>query len=209
MGQGTYTSIPMLIAEELEVALASVRVEHAPASNELYGNPLLGGFQATGNSNAIRGAWTPMRRAGAGARTMLLTAAAEKWGVDAASCRARNGEVIHIPSGRRLKYGALVDAASKLPVPKPESVTLKPHNEFKLIGTPAKRLDLSGKVNGKAVYGIDVKIPGMKFAALVISPVVGGKPRTVDDSEAKAVPGVRQIVRLNDAVGVVADHTWA
>ena len=124
MGQGTYTSIPMLIAEELEVALASVRVEHAPASNELYGNPLLGGFQATGNSNAIRGAWIPMRQAGAVARTMLVSAAAEKWGVGAASCRARNGEVIHTPSGRRLKYGALVETAAKLPVLKPESVNV-------------------------------------------------------------------------------------
>jgi len=209
MGQGTYTSIPMLIAEELEVALASVRVEHAPASNELYGNPLLGGFQATGNSNAIRGAWIPMRQAGAVARTMLVSAAAEKWGVGAASCRARNGEVIHTPSGRRLKYGALVEAAAKLPVLKPESVALKPHSEFKLIGTPAKRLDLSGKVNGKALYGIDVMIPGMKFAALAISPVLGGKPRSVDESEAKAVPGVRQIVQLSDSVGVVADNTWA
>src|SRR5258706_277266 len=209
MGQGTYTSIPMLIAEELEVALASVRVEHAPASNELYGNPLLGGFQATGNSNAIRGAWIPMRQAGAVARTMLVSAAAEKWGVGAASCRARNGEVIHTPSGRRLEYCGLLESAAKMAMPKPESGALKPPTEFKPIGTPRKRLDLSGKVNGKALYGIDVMIRGMKFAALAISPVLGGKPRSVDESEAKAVPGVRQIVQLSDSVGVVADNTWA
>src|SRR5260370_6825436 len=120
MGQGTYTSIPMLIAEELEVALASVRVEHAPASNELYGNPRLGGFQATGNSNAIRGALIPTRQAGAVARTMLVSAAAEKWGVGAVCCRARTGQEIQPPSGRRLKYGALVEAAAKLPVLKPQ-----------------------------------------------------------------------------------------
>jgi isoquinoline 1-oxidoreductase beta subunit len=117
MGQGTYTSIPMLIAEELEVDLKQVRLEHAPPNEKLYGNPLLGGIQATGNSNAVRASWRPLRQAGAIARTMLVSAAAQRWNVDAASCRAEKGEVIHVPSGRRLKYGALVADAAKLPLP--------------------------------------------------------------------------------------------
>ncbi len=209
MGQGTYTSIPMLIAEELEVPLSSVRVEHAPPDERYYGNPLLGGIQATGNSNAVRGAWEPMRRAGAVARTVLVQAAAQRWKVDAASCRAEKGAVVHAASGRRLGYGALVADAAKLPVPDPKSVTLKPREQFKLIGTPAKRLDIDGKVNGTAQYGIDTRLPGMKFATIAISPVAGGKLRSVDDAAAKAVNGVRQIVRLDDAVAVVGDHMGA
>src|SRR5260221_1397815 len=117
MGQGTYTSIPMLIAEELEVQLKQVRVEHAPPNEKLYGNPLLGGIQATGNSNAIRASWQPLRQAGATARTMLVSAAAKRWKVDPASCRAQSAEVVHAPSGRRLKYGALAADAARLPVP--------------------------------------------------------------------------------------------
>src|ERR1700693_607085 len=116
MGQGTYTSIPMLIAEELEVDLKQVRLEHAPPNEKLYGNPLLG-VQATGNSNAIRGSWQPLRQAGATARTMLVSAAAKRWNVDPASCRAQSGEVLHVPTGRRIKYGAIAAAAALLPVP--------------------------------------------------------------------------------------------
>ena len=208
MGQGTYTSIPMLIAEELEVELKSVRLEHAPPSDKLYANPLFG-FQATGGSTAIRAAWEPMRRAGATARTMLVQAAAQRWRVEPTSCRAEKGEVIHAASGRRLKYGALASDAAKLPLPAPESVTLKPVQQFKLIGTPAKRLDTAGKVNGSAVYGIDVKVPGMKIATLAISPAYGGRLRSVDAGKAMAVHGVRQVVKLDDAVAVVADHMGA
>jgi isoquinoline 1-oxidoreductase subunit beta len=206
MGQGTYTSIPMLIAEELEVGLKQVRLEHAPPNEKLYFNPLLG-VQATGNSNAIRGAWKPLRQAGAAAREMLIAAAAKRWSVDAKSCRAQEGEVIHQASSRRLKYGELAADAAKLPVP--TNVALKNPEDFKLIGTPAKRLDLSGKVNGTAIYGIDARPPGVKFATLMQSPVFGGKVKSVDDSAAKAVKGVRQIVRLDDAVAVVADHMGA
>src|SRR3989442_50701 len=139
MGQGTYTSIPMLIAEELEVDLKQVRLEHAPPNEKLYGNPLLGGIQATGNSNAIRGAWQPLRQAGATARIMLVSAAAKRWNVDPSSCRARSGEVIHTPTGKKLKYGDLAADAAHMPVP--ESVALKRPADFKLIGTPGKRLD--------------------------------------------------------------------
>jgi isoquinoline 1-oxidoreductase beta subunit len=206
MGQGTYTSIPMLIAEELEVDLRQVRLEHAPPNEKLYVNPLLG-VQATGNSNAVRAAWQPLRTAGATARTMLIAAAAERWKVDPASCRARSGVVFHEASGRKATYGALAADAARMQVP--EKVALKRHEDFKLIGTPAKRLDTPSKVNGTAVYGIDVRPPGFKIATLAQSPVFGGRVKSVDDTAAKAVPGVRQIVRLDDAVAVVGDHMWA
>jgi len=206
MGQGTYTSIPMLIAEELEVDLKQVRLEHAPPNEKLYANPLLG-VQATGNSNAIRGSWKPLREAGATARAMLVSAAAKRWNVDPASCRAQRGEVRHAPTGRRLKYGELAADAARLPVP--EKVVLKSPADFKLIGTPAKRLDTPSKVNGSAVYGIDARPPGVKIATLAQSPVFGGCVKSVDDAKAKAVKGVRQIVRLDDAVAVVADHMGA
>src|SRR6202048_3237788 len=207
MGQGTYTGIPMLIAEELEVDLKQVRLEHAPPNEKLYGNPLLGGIQATGNSNAIRAAWQPMREAGAAARIMLVAAAAKRWRVDPASCRAQSGEVLHAPTGRRIKYGKLAADAARMPVP--ESVTLKRREDFRLIGTPARRLGAPSKVNGTAVYGIDVRPPGVKVATLAQSPVFGGRVKSVDDAAAKAVKGVRQIVRLDDAVAVVADHMGA
>ncbi|HET7164644.1 MAG TPA: xanthine dehydrogenase family protein molybdopterin-binding subunit [Pseudolabrys sp.] len=206
MGQGTYTSIPMLIAEELEVDLKQVRPEHAPPNEKLYANPLLG-VQATGNSNAIRGAWQPLREAGATARTMLVSAAAKRWNVDPSSCRAQSGEVLHPPTGRRLKYGELAADAASLPVP--ANVALKRPEDFKLIGTRAKRLDTPAKVNGTAVYGIDVRPPGVKFATLAQSPAFGGRVKRVDDTAARAVKGVRQIVQLDDAVAVVADHMGA
>src|SRR6202171_3459136 len=154
MGQGTYTSIPMLIAEELEVDLKQVRLEHAPPNEKLYANPLLG-VQATGNSNAVRGAWQPLRQAGATARTMLVSAAAKRWNADPASCRAQSAEEIHVPPGRKIKCGALAADAARLPVP--ENVALKRPEDFKLIGTPAKRLDTPGELNGTALYGIDAR----------------------------------------------------
>jgi len=206
MGQGTYTSIPMLIAEELDVNLKQVQLEHAPPNEKLYANPLLG-VQATGGSDALRGAWKPLREAGATARIMLVAAAAKRWDVDPKSCRAQDGEVVHVPTGRRLKYGELAAEAAKMPVP--EGVTLKAPEDFKLIGTPAKRLDAPAKVNGTAVFGIDVHPPGVKVATLVQSPVFGGRVKNLDDTAAKAVKGVRQIVRLDDAISVVADHMGA
>jgi isoquinoline 1-oxidoreductase beta subunit len=207
MGQGTYTSIPMLIAEELEVDLKQVRLEHAPPNEKLYGNPLLGGIQATGNSNAVRASWQPLRQAGATARTMLVSAAAKRWNVDPASCRAQSGKVLHAPTGRSIKYGELAADAARMPVP--ENAVLKRPADFKLIGTPAKRLDTPAKVNGTAVYGIDSRPPGVKIATLAQSPVFGGRVKSVDDTKAKAVKGVRQVVRLDDAVAVVADHMGA
>ncbi|WP_363352147.1 xanthine dehydrogenase family protein molybdopterin-binding subunit [Methylocystis echinoides] len=206
MGQGTYTSLPMLVAEELEVKLAQVRVEHAPPDDKLYGNSLIG-FQATGGSTSVRAFWEPLRTAGAAARSMLITAAAAGWQASVASCRAEAGEVIHAPTGRRVAYGALVDRAATLPVP--DKVALKEPKDFKLIGTAAKRLDAPAKVNGAAQYGIDVKVPGMKIAAVAASPVIGGKLARVDENKARAVRGVRGVVRLDDAVAVIADHMWA
>src|SRR5215467_1410040 len=206
MGQGTYTSMSMLLAEELEVGLDQVQFEHAPPDEKLYANPLLGG-QETGGSTSVRSFYEPLRQAGATARTMLVAAAAQTWNVGPTSCQVRSGVVTHAPTGRKLAYGALADKAAKLPVP--TQVTLKDPREFKLIGTPAKRLDSPAKVNGTAAFGIDVRLPGMKIATVAASPVVGGKVVSVDDSEARAIKGVRQIVRLDDAVAVVADNMWA
>jgi len=207
MGQGTYTSIPTLIAEELEVDLAQIRLEHAPPNEKLYGNPLLGGVQATGNSNAVRASWQPLREAGATARTLLIAAAAKRWGVDAATCHASSGVVHHAASGRSAGYGDLAADAARIPAP--EKVTLKPAASFKLIGKPTKRLDAPAKVDGAALYGIDARPHGVKVATLAQSPVFGGRLKRVDDSAAKRIRGVRQIVRLDDAVAVVADHMWA
>ena len=206
MGQGTYTSMPMLLAEELEVDLNQVRLEHAPPSDDLYAEPLFG-VQETGGSTSVRGNWEPLRHAGATARSLLVAAAAQSWKVDKNSCHAARGEVIHGPTGRRLSYGTLVDKAAALPLPR--KVELKDPKHFKLIGTPAKRLDAPDKVNGTALFGIDVKVPGMKVATLAACPVFGGRLASVDDSRAKAIKGVHQVVRLNDAAAVVADHMWA
>jgi len=206
MGQGTYTSMPMLLAEELEVDLAQVRLEHAPPDDALYAEPLFG-VQETGGSTSVRGNFEPLRRAGAAARTLLVAAAAQTWKVTATSCRAERGEVVHAPTGRRLGYGALVDQAATLAVP--PNPPLKDPKDWTLIGTPAKRLDGPEKVNGAAQFGIDVRLPGMQVATLAACPVFGGKLGSVDDAKARAVPGVRQVVRLDDAVAVVADHMWA
>jgi isoquinoline 1-oxidoreductase subunit beta len=206
MGQGTYTSMPMLIAEELEVDLGQIVLEAAPPDDRRYANSLIG-FQVTGGSSSVRAMWEPLRRAGAVARVMLISAAAQGWNVDPTSCHAEKGNVIHGPTGRKLSYGALADTAAALPVP--DNVALKDAKAFTLIGTPAKRVDTPDKVNGKALFGIDVKIPGMKIATVAACPVFGGKLARVDDSTAIEIKGVRQVVRLDDAVAVVADHMWA
>ena len=206
MGQGTYTSLPMLIAEELEVDVNKVAIEHSPADDKVYVNPLIG-MQMTGASTAVRGMYAPLRRAGATARVMLVQAAAQRWKVDPSTCVAQNGSVVHTPTGRKLSYGALVDAAAKLPVP--EKVALKEPGQFKLVGKPHRRLDTPVKVNGHAKFGIDTRLPGMKFAVVAQSPTFGGKLVSVDEAKAKAVRGVSQVVRLDDAVAIVANHTYA
>jgi isoquinoline 1-oxidoreductase subunit beta len=206
MGQGTYTSIPMLIAEELEVDLIQVTLEAAPPDERRYANSIFQ-IQATGGSTSVRAAWEPLRLAGATARTMLVSAAAQTWKVDPTACHAEKGEVIHATSGRRLKYGALVDTVAKLPIP--DHVALKAPEDFTLIGTSAKRLDTPDKVNGKAQFSIDVMIPGMKIATVAACPVFGGRLAGVDDGKAKRIKGVHQVVLLDNAVAVIADHMWA
>jgi isoquinoline 1-oxidoreductase beta subunit len=206
MGQGVYTSISMILAEELDADFSRVILEHAPPSDKLYGNPLFG-IQATGNSNSIRAWWKPLRTTAAGARAMLVQAAAAQWQVEPASCTASNGVVTHKESGRTLSYGALATEASKQTPPK--DVALKDPKDFVLIGKPLKRLDTPDKVNGKAVYGIDAMLPDMKFATVAACPVFGGKVGKVDDSAAKKIPGVRKIIVLDDMVAVVGDHMWA
>jgi isoquinoline 1-oxidoreductase beta subunit len=206
MGQGVYTSIPMILAEELDVDLSQVTLHHAPPNDKLYGNPTFG-LQVTGNSNSIRAFWMPLRNAGASARAMLVQAAAQQWQVEPASCTTSNGEVTHPPSGRKLSYGALaVAAGSQTP---PKDVPLKDPKDFALIGKPLKRLDTPDKTNGKVVYGIDAMLPGMKFATLAACPVFGGKVGKVDDSAARKISGVQKIIVLDDLVAVVGDHMWA
>jgi isoquinoline 1-oxidoreductase beta subunit len=206
MGQGVYTSIPMIMAEEMDADWSKVVVEHAPPSDALYANPMLG-VQATGNSNSIRAFWTPLRKAGAATRMMLVQAAAQGWGVDPATCRTASGQVIHDASNRTIGYGALTGRAAALKPP--ADPPLKDPKAFTLIGKPLKRLDTPAKVDGSAKYGIDALPPGVKFATLMQSPVFGGKVVHVDDSQAKTIPGYRQTVVLDDLVAVVGDHTWA
>ena len=203
MGQGVYTAMPTLVAEELEVDLHKIKVEIAPAG-EPYINALLGG-QITGGSTSVAEGFDKLRLAGAQARTMLVAAAAQKWAVDASGCRAQNGSV-QGPSGQNASYGELAEAASRQPVPK--DVKLKEPAEWKYIGKPMNRLDSPGKINGTAEFGIDVKLPGMLYAALAQCPVIGGKVASLDDARAKSLPGVKHVVQIADGVAVVADTWW-
>ncbi len=208
MGQGIYTGLAAVIAEELEVSFDKVSVEHAPPNQALYANILVH-EQITGGSTSTRAWRDPLQRAGAVARNLLIQAAAGQWQVDVGECHADGGAVIHGATGRQLPYGDLVEAAAVLPVPDPQSVTLKDPKTFKLIGRALKRLDTPDKVNGKAVFGIDARPAGLLVAAIANSPVVGGTLKSCDDAAALAVKGVRQIVRIDGAVAVVADHTGA
>jgi isoquinoline 1-oxidoreductase subunit beta len=202
MGQGVATALPMLIAEELEADWSKVQIEFAPA-NKAYINPLFG-MQGTGGSTSVRAAWEPLRKAGAAARDMLVSAAAQTWGVEKSSCRAERGAVIH--GSDRLTYGQLAAKAATLPVP--QDVALKEAKTWTIIGTPQKRLDTPGKVDGSAQFGIDVKVPGMLVAVVARCPVFGGKMKTFDGTKAKTIAGVRQVVAISSGVAVVADGYW-
>src|SRR5277367_3956301 len=206
MGQGIYTAVAMILAEELDAAFDQITLEAAPPNDALYANPALG-LQATGGSTSVRAFWMPLRKAAAGARSLLVAAAAKVWEVDPATCRTAKSEVLHDASGRRLAYSALVGAAAGMTPPK--DPPLKPPADFQLVGKPLKRLDTPDKVNGKAKFGIDAMPPGVKFATLAACPVFGGKVSRVDDSKAKGLPGVRQVIVLDDLVAVVGDHMWA
>ena len=214
MGQGTYTSLPMLIAEELEVGLDAVSIEAAPPNPEVYGfvpdpsaDEGLKFDQSTGTSLSVIQCWTPLRQAGATARLMLIEAAARRWRVPAAGCHAENGAVVHATSGRRLGYGELAAAAAALPVPAPPP--LKAAKDFRLIGHATTRLDGPSKVDGSARFGIDARPPQAKVAMIAITPVAGGSVAASAEEAALAVRGVRQVVNEGDLVAVVADHTWA
>jgi isoquinoline 1-oxidoreductase subunit beta len=206
MGQGIYTSVAMILAEELDADFEQVTLEHAPPNDKLYANPTFG-IQVTGNSNSVRSFWLPLRKAAAGTRAILIRAASQEWKVEPSSIRTENGEAIHDASGRHLKYAALIDRAQAMPPPK--DPPLKDPKDFKLIGTPRKRFDTPDKVNGKAMYGIDVMPPGLKFATLASCPVFGGTVGYVDDVKAKNVPGVSQVIVAENFVAVVGNHMWA
>jgi isoquinoline 1-oxidoreductase beta subunit len=206
MGQGAYTSQVQLLAEELEVDLARVRVEAAPPNGKLYASPILG-EQITGGSFSLRAQWQTFRAAGASARMMLVEAAARRWNVAAADCVARRGEVFHPASGRRIGYGEVADAAARLPVP--ASPPLKAASDYKLIGKPIPRVDTPDKVRGAARFGIDVRVPGLRFASVTACPVFNGRLARVDATEAMKIKGVQQVVQLDNAVAVVGSTTWA
>lgn len=204
MGQGVATSMPMLLAEELECDWKKVRFEFAPAA-QVYFDPFFH-MQGTGGSTSVRSGWVPLRQAGATAREMLIAAAAQKWSVDASECHAEDGKVVHPATKRTATYGSLAEAAAK--VPPPTNVKLKDASQFKVIGKPAKRLDTAEKTNGKAGFGIDVRRPGMLHAVVARCPVFGGKVKSFDATKAKAVPGVKDVVEISTGVAVVADNTW-
>jgi isoquinoline 1-oxidoreductase beta subunit len=205
MGQGVHTAIPMLIAEELDADWSRVRVEQAPV-DKAFANPIFG-MQATGGSTSVRGHWEPMRKAGATARAMLVQAAAQSWKADVADCRTEKGMVIH-KSGKKASYGRLAERAAKLAPPK--EVKLKDPSQFTLLGkSGTKRLDTVAKSTGKAKYGLDVYLPGMLTAVIAHPPVLGGKVASVNDTKAKAVRGVRQVIQIPSGVAVLADGYWA
>jgi isoquinoline 1-oxidoreductase beta subunit len=206
MGQGVYTSLAMILAEELDASFDHVVIEAAPPNDKLYVNSMVG-MQVTGNSNSIRAFWMSLRKAAAGTRTILIQAAAQVWNVDAKALRASDSAVIHDATGRKLAYGELAGRASNQKPP--ADPTLKTKDRFKLIGKPLKRLDTPDKVNGRAIYGIDVMPEGVKVATLAACPVFGGTVGQVDDTAAKAIAGVRQVIVLEDLVAVIGDHYWA
>ena len=201
-GQGTETSLAMLLAEELECDWSRIRTEFAPI-NPIYG----GALQGTFGSLAIRTSYDPMRRTGAAAREMLVQAAAQRWGVATSQCRAENGVVVNTATNARLTYGSLAEAASKLPVP--STITLKDPSQFRLIGKPMKRVDTPAKVTGRATFGIDVRLPDMVYAVVARCPVFGGKVARFDATRAKAVGGVTQVIQIPQGIAVVATNTWA
>ena len=203
MGQGVYTALPTLLAEELEVDLSRIKILAAPVG-DAYVNALNGG-QVTGTSNSVPDAWEKLRKAGAQARVMLVTAAARRWQVDPSSCRASNGRVTST-AGKSASYGELAEAAARLPVPK--EVRLKSPADFRLIGKPSARLDTPGKVDGTAEFGLDVKLPGMLHATIALCPELGGTVASVDSAAALAMPGVRRVMPTANGVVVVAEHFW-
>ncbi len=205
MGQGVYTSLPMLLAEELEADWKTISVQAAPVDHA-YDHTEWGPVQGTGGSSSIRSEWDRFREAGAAAREMLISAAADRWKVDRTSCRADSGRILHT-SGKSLSFGELVEEAAVLPVP--ENVPLKAPSEFKMIGKAMPRLDTPDKSTGRAIFGIDVQVPNMLMAVIARPPVFGATVKAVDMAEAKTIPGVMDTFEVKAGVAVVADNTWA
>jgi isoquinoline 1-oxidoreductase subunit beta len=205
MGQGITTALPMLVAEELECDWSKVRFEF-PTADENLRRHRAWGDMSTGGSRSVRGSQEYLRKAGAAAREMLIAAAAQQWNVPVPECRAVKGVVTHAPSGRILRYGEVAEAAAKLPAP--SEPKLKDPKEWTLIGTAQKRLDTTDKVTGKPIFGIDVRVPNMLYAAIVQCPVFGGTPKSYDEAKIRGMSGVRRAVPLPNAVAVVADSWW-
>jgi isoquinoline 1-oxidoreductase beta subunit len=205
MGQGAATGLAMLAAEELEIDLAQMRVESAPA-DRAYFNPSFG-EQVTGGSTSVRAWWRPLREAAAAARERLVAAAAAAWGVPRKECRADQAMVVHVPTGRRLGYGELAERAATLP--EPRAVRLKQPGSFRVIGTPQPRLDIAGHATGRAVFGADVSVPDVLVATVARCPILGGKLKRVDARRARAIEGVRDVVETATGIAVVAESAWA
>jgi isoquinoline 1-oxidoreductase subunit beta len=206
MGQGVYTGLAQLLADELECDLTRVRIETAPVA-AVYNNPRIP-QQFTGGSNSISSSWTGLRLAGAAARTMLIAAAAQDWQVSVDSCRAERN-FVYGPEGRKAGYGQLAAAAGKLTAPDPKSIRLKPQSEFTLIGKPIKRIEVSEKIDGSGKFGLDVRLTGMLRAVIARPPAPGSTPKSVDDAAARAVRGVISVARLSAGIAVVAQNTYA
>jgi isoquinoline 1-oxidoreductase beta subunit len=204
MGQGPYTSVPMMVAEELDADWSKVRYESAPVAPEY--NHSVYGIQMTGGSTSTWSEWDRVRKAGAAARQMLLAAAAETWSVSVDTCRTESNEVFHGDSGRKLSYGELAEKASLLTPP--QNPPLKDPKAFKLVGKPTRRLDTPEKTNGKALFGLDVNVPGMLVAVIARPPVFGAKLKSFNADKAKASPGVQHVVEIERGVAVVADGFW-
>jgi isoquinoline 1-oxidoreductase beta subunit len=205
MGQGVYTSLPMLVAEELEADWAKIRVEAAPV-DPAYNHALWGAIQGTGGSTSVRSEWERLSKAGAAARMMLVAAAADVWKVKPETCRAEKGFVFHGPTKKRLSYGQLAQRAGRMKVP--EEISLKNREDLKIIGKPMKRLDTPEKITGRAVFGMDVKIPGLLTTVIARPPVFGGKVKNVNTDKARAVPGVKAVEVIDAGVAVAAESFW-
>ena len=201
MGQGPYTSVPMMVAEELDADWSKVRYEAAPVAPEY--NHSVYGIQMTGGSTSTWSEWERVRKAGAAARQMLLAAAAETWSVSPETCRKENSQVIHSDSARKLSYGELAEKAARLTPP--QNPLLKDPKTFKLVSKPTRRLDTPEKTNGKALFGLDVNVPGMLVAVIARPPVFGAKLKSFNADKAKAIPGAQHVVEIERGVAVVAD----
>jgi isoquinoline 1-oxidoreductase beta subunit len=211
MGQGIMTALPMILAEELCLDWKNVKIEQAPTNPKIYDH-------GTGGSGSVAGSWLPLRRAGAAAREMLVTAAAQKWEVSPDTCKAENGQVVHGHPQRYLSYGELVEAASKLPIPNLNTVPLKNSDDFTVVGHDTRRFEGRDKATGAAKFGIDSRVPGMLFAVVARCPVFGGKVASFDATKTKAVPGVRDVIQFETSgrgasttggIAVLADNSWA